>query len=147
MPAPNILVNSEGRTWTQYPIYRERPVVVNTSVSHSVPDPSGQGGADHTVVIDAAAPNTDKAHLFLSGVPATDEFFIRCNNPGQLSPEVFWVNGDGDIKCNQVTSPYFNSEELAALVAVTATLSGSDLLQGAHSKKQIWILFKLFMVR
>ncbi len=115
MAPPNILVNSEGKTWTQYPILREKEVVTAYTVSHSAPDPTGSG-IQHQVVIDATAPNLDKAHIYLSGNPASDEFFIRCKNPA-LYPdhegmsEVFWVDGDGNMKCNSIISAQFNNHE------------------------------------
>ena len=113
----SILVDSSGNKYVQYPIIHETQIIntVAQTVQHSVPDPTGSG-IQHQVVIDATAPNLDKAHIYLSGNPASDEFFIRCKNP-VLYPdhegmsEVFWVDGDGNMKCNSIISAQFNNHE------------------------------------
>ena len=117
---PSVLVSSSGKTWTQYPIIRETQFqsTVAQTVQHSAPDPTGSG-IQHQVVIDASAPNLDKAHLYLAGNPASDEFFIRCKNqnlevqyPGHPDmSEVFWVDGNGNMKCNSIISAQFNNHE------------------------------------
>ena len=109
------VVNSMGKQYFKYPIavakFLGTPVAETLKQQH---DPTGSGNPDdvHEIAIDAVLPNTDQAHVYLQGVLAADDFFIRCNNPSKDDAsgdadlnDVFTLDGDGNIKCNEIASP------------------------------------------
>lgn len=131
------VITSTGKIWQETPIIKEtQQQIIYQTVTHTAPDPTG-GTEDHQIVLDATAPNTDKSHIYLEGIIPADDYFLRCYNPSKDDAtgnadlnDVFWIDGDGSIRCNQIFSPEFETVEnkITALETLTGTTAEQGLL-------------------
>ena len=92
------VITPDGISYIEYPLLDNRVNTIQTvhKIEHI--------NDDNIIRIDHGD-DGDNTHVFLQGNLSEDDYFIRCTNPLISATDVFFVDGEGSIKCSHIYAP------------------------------------------